>query len=53
MTYQIATHFAQTWGLVFMVIAFAIAAAYALWPANRPTFDKAAQAPLTEDEPNG
>ena len=42
-------HFAQTAGLVFMVVLFAIALAYALWPAKRDTFDKAARMPLEDD----
>lgn len=53
MSYQAATHFAQTWGLAFMVIAFAIATAYALWPSNRAKFENAARAPLAKDDLNG
>jgi cytochrome c oxidase cbb3-type subunit 4 len=49
MTYAETVHFAQTWGLLFAIILFACALAYALWPANRATFDRAARAPLSED----
>lgn len=50
MTYEQATHFAQTWGLAFAVLLFAAASLYALWPNNRKTFDQAANAPLAKDD---
>ncbi len=49
-TYEAATHFAQTWGLAFAVLLFAAAVAYALWPSNKKTFDQAARAPLSGDD---
>jgi cytochrome c oxidase cbb3-type subunit 4 len=42
-------HFAQTWGLGFMVALFVAALAYALWPGSRAKFDRAARIPLRED----
>lgn len=42
--------FAQTWGLVFLVVMFAAAVAYALWPKNKKKFDRAAQLPLDDDD---
>jgi len=51
MTYQQVSHFAQTWGLLFLVIAFVLVVAYALWPGNRKTFDRAARRPLDEAPP--
>jgi cytochrome c oxidase cbb3-type subunit 4 len=42
-------HFAQTAGLVFMVILFAVALAYALWPSKREAFNRAARTPLEDD----
>ncbi|MBL8558099.1 MAG: cbb3-type cytochrome c oxidase subunit 3 [Hyphomonadaceae bacterium] len=50
MTFAAASHFAETWGLAFAVALFLTAVAYALWPANRTTFDAAARAPLSKDE---
>jgi cytochrome c oxidase cbb3-type subunit 4 len=50
MTYEAATHFAQTWGLAFAVVLFLAAILYALWPSNRKTFANAARAPLNKDE---
>ncbi len=50
MTYEAASHFAQTWGLAFAVALFLAAVLYALWPSNRATFDNAARAPLNKDE---
>jgi cytochrome c oxidase cbb3-type subunit 4 len=42
-------HFAQTYGLAFMVLLFAIAIGYALWPKKRETFRRAARLPLEDD----
>jgi cytochrome c oxidase cbb3-type subunit 4 len=51
MTYESAAQFAQTWGLVYAVALFCGALAYALWPRNKSTFDRAARMPLDgEDE---
>lgn len=47
--YQQAANIAQTWGLAFFVVLFAIALIYALLPSNRDTFDRAARTPLEED----
>ena len=53
MTYEQATHFAQTWGLVLLAACFVIAAIYAFWPANKKTFDKAARNPLSDGDDDG
>lgn len=50
MSYETVSHFAQTWGLVFLVVVFAAALAYALWPGNRDRFERASRQPLDEDE---
>lgn len=50
MSYDAATHFAQTWGLGLAVVLFLATVVYALWPANQGKFDKAARAPLSKDE---
>jgi cbb3-type cytochrome oxidase subunit 3 len=34
---------------VFLVAAFVLAVAYALWPGNRKGFDRAARRPLEEE----
>lgn len=49
MNYQTVSAFAQTWGLVFLVVMFCAAVAYAMWPGNRSKFKKAAHMPLEED----
>jgi len=49
MTYQTVSAFAQTYGLAALVIMFAVAVTYALWPGNREKFDHAARTPLEED----
>lgn len=50
MTYSAVSLFAQTWGLVLLVVLFAVALIYALWPANKERFSKAARLPLDEDD---
>ena len=47
--YDSVASFAQTWGLLYFVILFAVVVVYALWPKNRRRFDDAAQIPLRED----
>ena len=41
--------FVAKWGLVYFAAAFAGAFAYALWPAKKSEFDRAARLPLNED----
>jgi len=48
-TYQMLAEFAQTWGLIYFVILFALVVAYALWPSSKRKFDEAARIPLRED----
>jgi len=50
-TYESVAHFAQTWGLVYFVVLFVAALAYALWPsrARQKQFDESARMPLRED----
>ena len=48
-TYQDASYFAQTYGLLYLFGLFVIVLAYALWPRNKKKFDAAAQIPLEDD----
>ncbi len=50
MSYETVARFADTWGLVFLMLLFAIAVGYALWPGNRAKFKHAAQIPLQDDD---
>ncbi|MBO6825982.1 MAG: cbb3-type cytochrome c oxidase subunit 3 [Sneathiella sp.] len=50
MSFQEVSQFAQTYGLVYLVVLFLIVVAYALWPKNKDKFDKAAHIPLEEDK---
>lgn len=50
MTYSALSGFAQTWGLLYFVVMFAIAVIYALWPSNKKTFETAAHLPLEDRE---
>ena len=51
MNYESLSSFAQTWGLLYFVLIFGCAVAYALWPSNRGKFDKASHIPLEEKDP--
>ncbi|MDX5361588.1 MAG: cbb3-type cytochrome c oxidase subunit 3 [Alphaproteobacteria bacterium] len=50
MTYQTVAGFAQTWGLGFFFLMFLVVLVYALWPKNRDRFERAAHAPLRNDD---
>jgi cytochrome c oxidase cbb3-type subunit 4 len=49
MDYLTAAHFAETWGLIFLMVVFVAVVGYALWPANKAKFDDAAQVPFKDD----
>lgn len=49
MDYHSVSGFAQTWGLVYLVVLFAVAIGWALRPRNREKFDEAARIPFKED----
>ena len=48
-TYKAVAEFAQTWGLAYFVLIFALVLAYALWPSRKQQFEEAARIPLRED----
>ncbi|HBK92563.1 MAG TPA: CcoQ/FixQ family Cbb3-type cytochrome c oxidase assembly chaperone [Parvularcula sp.] len=48
--YETLARFAQTWGLVIFIIAFALVLAYALNPRNKSKFDAAKRIPLKEED---
>jgi cytochrome c oxidase cbb3-type subunit 4 len=48
-TYKAVAEFAQTWGLIYFVVIFALVLLYALWPSRKKKFDEAARIPLRED----
>lgn len=49
LTYDAVAQFAQQGGLLYFGALFIAGSAYALWPKNRETFDRAARAPLDEE----
>tara|TARA_R110002110_G_scaffold2756_5_gene13405 strand:+ start:17197 stop:17346 length:150 start_codon:yes stop_codon:yes gene_type:complete len=49
MTYETVAGFAQTGGLIYFVVLFAIVLAFVLWPRNAEKFREAANIPLKED----
>lgn len=48
--YETLSRFAQTWGLVIFVVAFALVLIYALNPRNKAKFDEAKNIPLKEED---
>jgi len=48
-TYRAVAEFAQTWGLAYFVVMFAVVLIYALWPSRKRQFEHAARIPLQED----
>jgi cytochrome c oxidase cbb3-type subunit 4 len=48
-TYKAVSEFAQTWGLIYFAIIFALVLLYALWPSHKKRFDEDARIPLRED----
>lgn len=53
MTYEQATHLAQTGGLAVLATCFGLAVIYAMWPGNKEKFDHAARNPLEDGDQNG
>ncbi len=49
MTHQDVANFAESWGLLILFSMFIVAVIYALWPANKVKFSKAAHSPLDEE----
>lgn len=49
MDYSTVSTIAKTYGLIFLIVMFAVAVGYALWPRNRRKFRDAAKIPFKED----
>jgi cytochrome c oxidase cbb3-type subunit 4 len=50
MTYETVSMAAQQGGSIYLFLLFLAGAVYALWPRKRDEFDRAARAPLDEDQ---
>jgi cytochrome c oxidase cbb3-type subunit 4 len=50
MSYEQVSTFAQQGGSLYFLLIFAGVCVYAFWPKNKPEFDKAARAPLEDEE---
>ena len=53
MRFEDAALYVNTWGLVALVVMFAVVVGYALWPSNKDAFDRAARLPLEEEPFDG
>ena len=49
MDYETMYHFAETWGLAYMLVLFAGVLVYALRPKSKAKFERHARIPLNED----
>jgi len=49
-SYEQILAFSQSWGSLYFMILFVAVCFYAFWPSNKTKFDKAARAPLRDDE---
>ncbi|MGE0664944.1 MAG: cbb3-type cytochrome oxidase subunit 3 [Sphingomonadales bacterium] len=49
MDYQQFRHFADSWGLVYLLAVFVLAVAFAFRPGSKQHYDRAARIPLDED----
>lgn len=49
MTFEGLSHFAQTWGLLYLVVLFLGVLVYAFRPGAKKKFEDAARIPLRED----
>lgn len=49
MNYHEVLYASEIYGLIYLMVLFAIVLAYALWPRNKKKFDHAARMPLEED----
>jgi cytochrome c oxidase cbb3-type subunit 4 len=48
--YEEVLAFAQSWGAVYFTAMFAVVLAYAFWPRNRQTFQRAKQIPFDDED---
>lgn len=49
--YELLSGIAGTWGLLFLLVLFLAAVAYAFWPGNKRKFDRAKHLPLEDERP--
>ncbi|MEP4379253.1 MAG: cbb3-type cytochrome c oxidase subunit 3 [Alphaproteobacteria bacterium] len=49
MNYETIAGLAQTGGLIYFVVLFAVVVTFVLWPRNAEKFREAAKIPLKED----
>jgi cytochrome c oxidase cbb3-type subunit 4 len=53
LTYETVSMLVQQGGSVYFTLLFLVAVAYACWPRNRETFDRAARMALDEENLDG
>ena len=52
MSYETISRLAQQGGSLYFALIFLGVCVYAFWPKNKAEFDKAARAPLEDEEPS-
>lgn len=48
--YEKIYEIAGTWGLLFLLLLFIGAVAYALWPSNKAKFERMGRLPLEDED---
>ena len=49
-THDAVLVFSKTWGAMYLLVVFLLAALWIYWPRHKKTYDKAAQSPLAEED---
>lgn len=50
MTHDTVLVFSKTWGAVYLLVVFLVAALWVYWPSHKRTYEDAAQSPLSNEE---
>ena len=49
-THDAVLVFSKTWGMIYLLVVFLLAALWTYWPSRKKTYDDAAQGPLGPEE---
>jgi len=50
MTHDTVLVFSKTWGAIYLLVVFLLAVLWVYWPSRKQVYEKAAQAPLSDEE---
>ncbi|MEM9011065.1 MAG: cbb3-type cytochrome c oxidase subunit 3 [Pseudomonadota bacterium] len=49
MTHDAVLVFSKTWGAIYLMVVFLAAVIWTYWPSRKSIYDKAAEAPLSDE----